>query len=300
MGDGATTFIIETPENLPLEFVLAPLGSRLAAFVIDFLIMIGATVVLSLIAIWFLSALGLSSGAPFLTIVLLLHFLLWNGYFIYFETRWNGTTPGKRANDLRVIARDGGPLTSGAVLARNLLRELELYLPLQAMLMPSLLNDAGPGWAQLAASLWIFLFLFMPMFNREKARCGDLVAGTRVVLQPGVVLLPDPAIDTLPGKKKNDEFVFTPEQLQMYGIHELQVLEDLVREKLDQPQQEELLELVAQKITDKIAYGSAPPPHRVQDFLLAFYRAQRKHLEEKLLLGERRERKRVGRLKKKK
>ena len=41
-----------------------------------------------------------------------------------------GATPGKRMLGLRVVARDGARLTGGAVIARNAMREIEVFLPL--------------------------------------------------------------------------------------------------------------------------------------------------------------------------
>ncbi len=50
--------------------------------------------------------------------------VLW-GYFIWFETVWNGQTPGKRQIGLRVI-RDGGyPINIYAAIVRNLIRVMD-------------------------------------------------------------------------------------------------------------------------------------------------------------------------------
>ena len=42
----------------------------------------------------------------------------------------------------------------------------------------------------MVAGAWTLVFLFLPLFNQEKLRVGDLIAGTRVVMQPKVVLVP--------------------------------------------------------------------------------------------------------------
>ena len=64
-------------------------------------------------------------------------FLLRHGYFVFQETRGNGTTFGKRRFHLRVIRADGGPLTTEILLARNLTREVELFLPSILILSPN-------------------------------------------------------------------------------------------------------------------------------------------------------------------
>ena len=285
---------LTTPEGLELYVELAPVGSRVAAFAMDFLIMVAATVVIAVLAFALAGATGI--GASWMAVFILAAFLIWNGYFLFFELRWRGSTPGKRAVGLRVVSRDGGPLTTSSVFARNLLRELELYLPLQMLFFPELLYGEAPGWALLLACGWIFLFLFMPLLNRDRARCGDLVAGTLVVVRPEAHLLPD-AAEAQAARKAEQRYPFSDTQLDMYGIKELQVLEDILHRDAADPRRFDLLRMVADKIAHKIAWREPIPDGRMIEFLQAFYRAQRRRLESRLLLGERREHKKIGRLK---
>jgi Predicted membrane protein/domain len=71
-------------------------------------------------------ALGLRAG---LSLGVFAAFLLRNLYMIHFELVWRGATPGKRLMGIKVIDRHGGPLLPGAVIARNLTREIEYFLP---------------------------------------------------------------------------------------------------------------------------------------------------------------------------
>lgn len=284
-----------TPEGVELLVPLAPLGSRMAALILDFGFMLVATILMVLL----LAALGSLAGVGFgtMTIGLLLSFVIWNGYFLYFELRWRGVTPGKRAMDLVVVSRDGGPLSTGAVMARNLMRELELYLPLRLLLAPEIIYGDAPGLVLLLASGWVFVFLFMPLFNKDRARVGDLVAGTMVVQRPKTRLLPDAARKR--HGKNTETYLFRDEQLDMYGIRELQVLEDLLRKGDDSDHTFNLLRAICDKICNKIAYEQSIPDDKVLQFLQSFYRAQRRRLEGRLLLGERREQKKQGTLKSK-
>lgn len=289
--------IVTTPEGLPLPLRIATAGARATAFGVDLLLMSGATAGLALLLFGLAALVGFGGAGLFLALFLILRFFLWNGYFLWFELRWQGSTPGKRTQGLRVVAGDGGPLGVGAVFARNLTRELEFYLPLVALLAPERIYGPAPGWALLAASTWLFLFLFFPLFNRDRARVGDLLAGTLVVARPEVRLLPDLAerAAAAPATGAGGR-TFTPEQLDMYGIRELQVLEQLLREAEERPERRDALRVVCDRITAKIAWDDPVPDRDVLAFLQTFYRAQRHRLEHRLLLGDRRERKKAGRL----
>lgn len=299
-----------TPEGLSLPFVVAPVGDRVSAFLLDTLLMVLA--ILGIIVIEVVcEVLGIKEvGASFAILVV---FLLWNFYFIYFEAHRSGVTFGKRKAELRVISRDGGPLTAEAVVARNLMRNLEFQLPLLVILAPDEMLPEAPAWGRLIAAVWFMVFALMPLFNKDRLRCGDLVAGTIVVKAPVAVLLGDltergvpPRPSERPGARWSppppkpafapeppvaEELPFTRQQLDIYGIHELQVLEDLLRRDDQGVLDGRILEEVCDKIKTKIGWPRERwdvPPRR---FLDAFYRAQRARLEQKMLFGQRQERK---------
>lgn len=280
--------LIRTPEGISVPFVLAPIGDRLKAFLIDFCLISFGTLVVA-----FFAVLSLPAGWLGLAVALLAMFLLRSFYFIICEVNWGGQTVGKRVARLRVISRDGGPLTAEAVFARNLTRDIEVFLPLTALMAPEALLPGLPGWAGLISLLWLFVFAALPLFNRDRLRCGDLVAGTLVVRAPVPVLLPDlaEAPARLPAREREEEITFTREQLDIYGIRELQVLEDLLRRAHEGTVAYGILEEVAEKIKAKIDWPQERRKVRTLPFLEAFYAAQRGRLEQRLLFGERRERK---------
>jgi uncharacterized RDD family membrane protein YckC len=287
-----------TPEGVSLPFVVGPAGDRISAFLFDTLL-----IVLGVVLAW-LVGIGVSTlGVPDLGIAfaILAGFLLWNFYFVFYEIRAGGVTPGKRRAGLRVIARNGGPLTAEAVFARNLMRNLEFNVPVVALIAPEAVLGDVPGWGRLIAIAWLLVFALMPLFNQDRLRCGDLVAGTLVVKAPQAVLLsdladragarpasPEQAAATPPPA---EEFPFTREQLDIYGVHELQVLEDLLRRDDEGLLDGRILEEVCEKIKLKIGWPQERWQVPSRRFLEAFYRAQRALLEQKMLFGQRRERK---------
>ncbi|QUD86194.1 RDD family protein [Phenylobacterium montanum] len=265
-----------TPEGMDLRLRLAEASERAAAFLIDVAIIIGALVVMTILCLWGLAALGKDSGPAMAAIWLLGFFVLRNLYFILFEMTPRAATPGKRVLGLRVASRSGGPLTADAILGRNAMRELEVFLPLTFLLSHMETADA---WISLTGLLWTGVFALMPLFNRDRLRAGDIAAGTWVVKAPKQKLLKDLA------ERDNGAhaaFAFTQAQLDAYGVKELHVLEDVLR-RFDA----KTVKAVAERIRRKIDWPDNP--HESDgDFLDAYYRALRGRLETRLLFGKRR------------
>jgi uncharacterized RDD family membrane protein YckC len=152
---------IETPEQMPLEFAIAGIGSRFLALAIDTLIQAGVgivAVIAGAFAIGMLAGFGhelssLWTAAALFAIVFLLVF----GYFAFFEIVWNGQTPGKRKIGIRVIKETGRPLTAAETLGRNFLR----------------LVDQLPGFYAVG--------VLVALLNKNNKRLGDFVAGSIVI-----------------------------------------------------------------------------------------------------------------------
>ncbi len=151
-----------TPESVEIEFTLAGIGSRALALMIDYLILAFTLVVIALIwSVVFervtdfgVSIFGSNFGLWLIAISLLSLFFIYTGYFVFFETFWQGQTPGKRIAKIRVVRDDGRPVGLQQAALRALLRPLD-------------------------ESLFIGAFL-ITFSNREK-RIGDLAAGTIVI-----------------------------------------------------------------------------------------------------------------------
>lgn len=286
--DRGTPREIVTPEGTPIVFRVANAGDRLGAFLLDSLIQLAA------IAILFLLAFG-ASGFRFTdfgllwTLLLIAVFLIQNFYFIAFEMGSRGQTPGKRAIGIRVMDAQGGPLTSDAIVVRNLMRNLEVYLPLQALAQPQLVSAGGQGWVYLLSLVWMLVLAGLPLFNKWRLRPGDLVAGTLVVMAPKPVLLEDIGAKAIaPAAQQTARFMFTDDQLDVYGIYELQVLEDLLRKQTGRDDRQ-TLNAVAERITKKLEWGDTLRSRDIVPFLEAFYAALRARLERRMLFGRRKE-----------
>ncbi len=274
-GSGRVREVV-TPEGVPVRFAVALAGDRLGAFLLDLLAM--TLIVLALV----LPLLFLAAVQPDVVFaaVLLATFVVRTFYFTLFELSWQGQTPGKRRLRIRAVEARGGPLGAEAIITRNLTREVEIFLPMVALMAPQAVFPGAPGWAALAALAWMALFGLLPLFNRDRLRVGDLIAGTVVVRTPDAVLLEDLSVT-----RAREELAFTEEQLDVYGVYELQVLEDVLRGR-GRPGHADALRAVADKVRTKIGWTGPAVPDAA--FLDVFYAALRGRLERRLLFGRRR------------
>jgi uncharacterized RDD family membrane protein YckC len=275
-GVGRRRREIITPEGVSIPVELADFGERLSAFFIDWVIWILATIAIYLPIIL---SIGKAGGVLIaVSVGLFIGFLIRNLYFVYFEIAWRGATPGKRVVGLRVIDRHGGPLLSTAVIARNLTREVEMFLPLGILLTWGGSPEGGADWEQLTLAIWLLFFAALPFINRDRMRGGDLIAGTMVIALPKRAL----SSDLVDGAV---QFTFTEQQLRAYGAFELQVLEELLR-RPDSEEAARVLDDVCDKICRKIIWTAPVPPNQVALFLRDFYTAERAFLEREQLYGK--------------
>lgn len=158
---------ITTPEHVVIHFELAGIGSRGVAAAIDVMYQFLAYLLLLLAGLGIPMLRGFlpweeMDQAIFIALLILGYFIILWGYYVLFETLWNGETPGKRRMKLRVIKDGGFPVDFRAVLIRNLLRAV----------------DCLPGVPGLPFyGLGFCVTLFHPRYQR----LGDLAAGTLVV-----------------------------------------------------------------------------------------------------------------------
>lgn len=156
------TLIIETPERVPLHFALASIGNRFLACAFDHALQTLCFLVLYFVFDALMASLnvgGMGGASRWaMALMIILAFLLWSSYFIIFEWRLNGQTPGKRWLKLRVIREDGRPITFWEAAVRNLLRIFDI--------MPIPFYSIG---------------LISVFVSTRGQRVGDLVAGTVVV-----------------------------------------------------------------------------------------------------------------------
>jgi uncharacterized RDD family membrane protein YckC len=222
---------IATPEHTELELVLAGPGNRVYALVVDYLclglaLFAEAMVIYAIVVSEFLDNFADGNGDTggafswLAAVSFLVAFLIYTGYFVFFETLWQGQTPGKRLAHIRVIQEDGRPVGLRQATLRTLLRIVDDLLLIGA---------------------------YFVIFGKREKRLGDFVAGT-VVIQEAVAqtrgiqwsaAVAEMGRDLLPiaGHLAPDEFVILREYVQRCGRFRPSVRQQLAHELAQQFQE---------------------------------------------------------------
>lgn len=274
----------QPPEGVVLNFEVAGLGARIGAQMLDLTLTF-----LFVLALTLLTLLASYSVTSFMTLAALGFFFVRAPYYILAELLWNGQTLGKRMVGLRVVSANGRSLTPYSVTVRNLMKEMEVFVPGVAMFAVSSLSIVEVMFLV----VWVTVLILVPLMNKKRQRLGDIIAGTYVIHQPKAVLLPDVAQAAT--TEPEEQFTFLNHHLDHYGKFELQTLERILQadvnklERAARLRHDANLAAITGKIRAKIEFTDpiAEPDHRA--FLQAFYRAQRRYLETRQLFGDKRE-----------
>lgn len=285
-----------TPEGIAVPMMVASGGARAGALILDILILFVGLLVFYLTLSWVAGGLfddGITvddsttrNAREFLSIIAILAgFIAWYAYFLGQELGPRGATLGKRAVSIRVAAHGGARLTPEAVIARNLLRDIEIFYPIVMMLSLLVMSSYGDDFSGTiwAATVWFMIFLLFPFFNKDALRAGDVIAGTWVVEAPKTKLAETlstqgaaKGTSTVTGAK----YEFGDEELSIYGERELQTLERMLREA-----EPDALAPVHETICRKIGWNPGAGDERA--FLEAFYAQLRAKLERDMRFGKR-------------
>jgi len=147
---------ITTPEHVNIRLEPAGAGSRFLAILID------SAIISAMSSFFYVLISQVLPVGIALALFVTVNFLLTWGWHLYFETRHQGRTPGKRALRIRVIDARGLPVSLYQSLVRNITRVL----------------DFAPAFYGIGA--------IAMMSSPTRRRLGDIIADTLVVrdLQP--------------------------------------------------------------------------------------------------------------------
>ncbi|HKV95265.1 MAG TPA: RDD family protein [Candidatus Angelobacter sp.] len=227
--------IIDTPEQVHLEFVLAGIGSRFMAAFLDVLIELAlyALLVIISLSLGFSGFFNANRSIWWTALVTLAIFCINWGYYAIFEAIWKGQTPGKRWAGIRVIKDSGRPINAFEAISRNLIRAIDFF----------------PGFYGVG--------VVTMLLNSKNRRLGDYVAGTIVVHETS--------------DRESSLFFNTPtrtdftlHQAAGLTLQEAELIETFLARRLEIPP--EVRRFNAQRITEMIsARLNIPPESRPPD-----------------------------------
>jgi uncharacterized RDD family membrane protein YckC len=236
--------IIDTPEQIALEFPLAGVGSRFLALAFDTVLQVGALIIFIAIALavrWIASVSISSLSTWTMALLVAAWFVVYTGYFALFESIWTGQTPGKRLVGLRVIEISGRPVTVYGAIIRNLIRIVDQMPAIYAVAILSVL------------------------ITRRQQRLGDLAAGTVVVHERSEALAPAasrPASSTRHGAHR-------------LGPDDIVLIEGFLRrrEDLDSWVRLDASRRIAKRMAEKLEISVSGDEERLLEHLAAEYRS---------------------------
>jgi len=244
---------LETPESVELEFSLAGIGNRAYAFIIDsvilgliiFVFTLAWSALATVVPFLFDSGFWLEKlGLWFFAIWLLVTFIIYVGYFVFFETLWRGQTPGKRRVKIRVIRDDGKPARLQEAALRTLLRPVDEIL---------------------------FVGVFFILLSRQEKRLGDWLAGTLVIQEERPAFEANFKISER-GQELVEEIERTADVSQLTP-DDFAVIRDYLQRRgdLTKSARKTVSQELATQIKNKIAMETIPPETTANQFLEACY-----------------------------
>ncbi|MBU6996255.1 MAG: RDD family protein [Theionarchaea archaeon] len=231
-------FTLSTSENVPVYYDIATAGSRCVAFLVDYSIILLASMGL-IVTVDLLRQFGFTSFSSYAIalIYVVVGTLTW-GYFVISELALNGSSIGKRMIGLRVIKEDATPIDLVDSLTRNFVRYIDLW----------------PGTCLVG-------FVVM-MLNAKSKRLGDYAAGTIVVRTRAV------GLDKLElGESSYDDTVSRSPYLNQITSEEYQLMRDFLfrYEKIPFSKAYEIATKITSGIAEKL---HIEPPRGIENCIL--------------------------------
>lgn len=246
---------LQTPESVELEFTLAGIGNRALALLIDYLVW--GLILFLFVSVGFIFGVQLidlldtlidsnSLELWLISIWILISFFIYVGYFVFFETLWQGQTPGKRFAGIRVIRDDGRTVGLQQATLRALLRPVDDTLFIGAVLI---------------------------MLTRREKRLGDMAAGT-VVIQADRAVAPARFPISEPAQQLAEQLPYLANLPALLPDDFAVIREYLQRRSAMEPKaKSELSRQLASQVKNVIALEELPEKVSADVFLEAVYLA---------------------------
>ncbi len=221
---------IETTQNVNIEYPIAGIPERMAAALLDLLIMAGYMLIASII-------IKNIAGDNYRESRWEVSYILWAVfsipllfYTLAFETFMNGQTIGKRAVRIKVMRLDGRQPTFGNYIMRWIMRIIDIFL---------------------TSPLFGVIAIITVAVNGKGQRLGDIAAGTMVVKTTYGEEIGKTIFTNI-----QEEYVPEYPQATMLTLNEVNVIKRVLSLKPDENSEEAVVKLVT-KLSEHL--GINPP-----------------------------------------
>jgi len=239
-----TTAMVQTPERVRFRYRVSGPGRRFGAWVVDLLIRLVALAFCTVAVMLFTATTYGAFGSSGMGVLMLVMFFLEWFYGAFFETVWNGRTPGKFVFGLRVVRVNGSPGQFPDYVMRNLVKGVDF--------LPALPILGTPFWVPTFG-----ISLVAMIFDPKLRRIGDWVAGTVVVIEERSKVLAEVELNTPVTDEERENL---PVRVRM-SREEVQVVESFLRRKkqLSGPRAMELAAIFAPTLMEREGVEGTDP-----------------------------------------
>lgn len=233
-----TKIRIDTTQNVSFDFVLASVGDRILATLLDTLFQGAYLIVVMLMASAAISISDMFNDQIILFLLLLSPLVFYN---LLFEIFMNGQTPGKRLLRVKIIRLDGNTPSIGDYLMRWVFRTLD--------------------------SIFFYMVAIITIgINKKGQRLGDIVAGTTAIKLGKHAHLKD----TLLFHNVDQQYVPTFVNVMRLSDKDLNIIKEALR-IYETTGNKKYAERLSEKIVEILGHGHGMPPIRMLTTVLKDY-----------------------------
>lgn len=235
-----TKIRIDTTQNVSFDFVLASIGDRILAALLDSVFQ-AAYLIVAIVMVTRVIPWGILIHSEFYLFILIISPVFF--YDLLFEIFMNGQTPGKKILSVKIIRLDGNVPGVGDYLMRWCFRTIDSQL------------------------LFTYLVAIITIgMNKKGQRLGDIVAGTTAIKLGKQAHLKD----TLLFKVQDQQYVPTFVNVMKLSDKDLNIIKEALR-IYETTGDKKYAEKLSVKIIEILGFGAGMPPIKLLVTVLKDY-----------------------------
>ncbi len=193
------TVKVNTSQHVEIDYPVAGIGERIAAYLIDFGLFI--SIYFLAILTFGLSGLAKNFGDTFLVVMVVIYATCYVFYDLFCEVLFNGQSIGKKILKIKVISVDGAQPSIGQYFIRWIFRIIDFTLSANTL-----------GFITVVVS-------------EKKQRIGDIIAGTTIIKTIAATKLAHIAFHS----EANEDYIPTFSNVALLSDRDVELIHEVVR-----------------------------------------------------------------------